>query len=64
MESAMSENMIDQLCSMNMNRRAGHVSPHKAVMVLAVIDLVASGDAKQNRFVYGPELLEHFRRYF
>ncbi len=60
----MRKNMIDQLCSMNMNKKAGHVSPHKAVMMLAVIDLVAAGGAKQNRFVYGPELLEHFRRYF
>ncbi len=56
--------VIDQLCSMRMNIRGGHVSPHKAVMMLAVIDLVASGGAKQNRVVYGLELLEHFRRYF
>ncbi len=60
----MSTNVIDQLCSMNMNKKAGHISPHKAVMMLAVIDLIASGDVKWNRFVYGPELLEHFRRYF
>ena len=64
MEGAMSDSVVDELCAMNMNRRAGHVSPHKAVMMLAVIDLVAAGDAKDNRFVYGPELLEHFRRYF
>jgi len=55
---------MDQLTAMRMNRQNGHISPHKAIMILAVIDLIASGDAEGNRIVYGPELLEHFRRYF
>ena len=57
-------NYIDQLTAMGMNKRGGHVSPHKAVMLLSVIDLIASGDAPDNRFRLSPELLEHFRRYF
>ena len=40
------------------------MSPHKAVMLLSVIDLVASGDASDNKFRLSPELMEHFRRYF
>lgn len=55
---------IDQLTSLGMNKRNGHVSPHKAVMMLAVIDLVAGGEVADNRIVYSPELLEQFRKYF
>lgn len=55
---------IDQLCSMVMNKSGGHTSPHKAVMMLAVIDLVRSGDTSGNLIEYGPELLERFKHYF
>ena len=57
-------NYMDQLTAMRMNRQNGHISPHKAIMMLAVIDLIASGETNGNQIVYGPELLEHFRRYF
>lgn len=55
---------IDQLTNLHMNTQRGHTSPHKAVMLLSVIDLIASGDAADNRFTLSPELMEHFRRYF
>ncbi len=55
---------MDQLTAMRMNKQNGHISPHKAIMLLAVIDLIASGDASENQFRLSPELLEHFRRYF
>ncbi|QHI68765.1 HNH endonuclease [Tichowtungia aerotolerans] len=55
---------IDQLVSMRMNTQNGHTSPHKAIMMLAVIDLIAGGETSGNRIEYGPELLEHFKRYF
>ena len=55
---------VDQLTTMRMNTQQGHTSPHKAIMLLSVIDLIASGDASRNRFRLGPELMEHFRRYF
>jgi len=59
-------NYMDQLTAMRMNPNpvSGKKSPHKAVMMLAVIDMVAAGDAEGNRIEYGPELLERFRRYF
>jgi predicted restriction endonuclease len=57
-------NYIDQLTAMHMNTQRGHTSPHKAVMLLSVIDLIASGDASGNQFRLSPELMEHFRRYF
>ena len=55
---------VDQLTAMRMNKQNGHISPHKAIMMLAVIDLIASGDASDNRFRLSPELMEHFLRYF
>lgn len=55
---------VDQLTAMRMNSQNGHISPHKPAMMLAVIDLIASGDTDGNRIEYGPELLEHFKRYF
>jgi hypothetical protein len=53
-------NYMDQLTAMRMNPNpvSGRKSPHKAVMLLAVIDMVAAGDAEGNRIEYGPELLE------
>ncbi len=57
-------NYIDQLTAMRMNAQGGHTSPHKAVMLLSILDLIASGDAADNRFRLSPELMEHFRRYF
>ena len=58
------DGIVDELTRMRMNVQGGHASPHKAVMMLAVIDMVASGDAAENSIHYGPELLEHFQRYF
>lgn len=55
---------VDQLTAMRMNTQDGHTSPHKAVMMLAVMDLIAAGETDDNCIEYGPELLEHFRRYF
>ena len=46
------------------NRRAGHTSPHKPVMLLAVLSLADNGRLPVNRIEYGPELLELFREYF
>lgn len=55
---------VDQLTTMRMNTQGGHISPHKAVMMLAVMDLIAAGDTDGNCIEYSPELLEGFRRYF
>jgi putative restriction endonuclease len=58
---------IDELCKLRMNPNpvSGQKSPHKPAMLLAIIDLISSGAVSVvNHFEYGPELLEHFRRYF
>lgn len=43
------QNYLDQLTAMRMNRQNGHISPHKVIMMLTVIDLIASGDEEDNR---------------
>lgn len=52
------KNYIDELATMRMNPNpvSGKKSPHKAVMMLTVIDMVASGAAEGSRIDYGPEL--------
>ncbi len=42
----------------------GRPRPHKAVMLLAVLSLADNGQLSENKIVYGPELLELFRRFF
>ena len=55
---------IDQLNKLHMAKTNGHVSPHKAVMLLATMDLVSGGDVNSNQIRLSPEMMEHFRRYF
>ncbi len=49
---------IDQLTAMHMNTQWGHTSPHKADMLLSVIDLFSSGETAKNRFTLSPESLD------
>lgn len=46
------------------HRPDGSPRPHKAVMLLAVLSLADNGQLAENRIVYGPELLELFKRFF
>ena len=55
---------VDAFAKLHVNRRGGHVSPHKPAMLLAVLSLVDNGGLVENRIEYGPELLELFREYF
>ena len=54
----------EALTRLRANRRAGHTSPHKPVMLLAVLSLADNGRLIDNKIEYGPELLELFREYF
>ncbi len=58
------EQYVDAVTKLHVNRRAGHLSPHKPVMLLAVLSLADNGVLLENRIEYGPELLELFREYF
>jgi len=58
------EHYVDAIAKLHAYRRAGHVSPHKPVMLLAVLSLADNGGLLENRIEYGPELLELFHEYF
>ena len=53
-----------EFAKLRVNPRPGGVSPHKICMLLAVLDLARGGGLSENRIVYGPQLLERFRRFF
>ena len=50
--------------SLHSDQHEGRPRPHKAVMLLAVLSLADNGQLTQNRIVYGPELLDLFKRFF
>lgn len=50
--------------SLHTDQHQGRPRPHKAVMLLAVLSLADNGQLIENKVVYGPELLELFKRYF
>lgn len=50
--------------ALNVNRRAGHSSPHKVCLLLAVMDLVEAGVITTNRILFNDRLIEQFNRHF
>jgi len=58
------EYYIEQFRRLRMNVQNDHKSPHKVVMLLAVMDLMESGVLKENRIEYSDALLEKFRAHF
>lgn len=50
--------------SLHTAQHEGRPRPHKAVMLLAVLSLADNGQLMENKVIYGPELLELFKRYF
>lgn len=49
---------------LNVNRTGDHISPHKPVMLLAMLQLAGAGLLKQNKIYYDQDLLEPFRSFF
>ncbi len=49
---------------LHVDRSSGYSKPHKAVMLLAVIDMIEAAAAPVNRIEFGEPLTERFRRYF
>lgn len=49
---------------LRMNSAGGQASPHKVAMLLAVINLIESGQIKDNRIFFSPLLRESFTRCF
>jgi len=58
------EHYVKAFSRLNVNRSHGRTSPHKPVMLLAVIELAENGLITENRILYSPQLLERFRAYF
>ena len=58
------QDYLDKLANLNVNRRHGHPSPHKPVMLLALMDLFEGGEQIENRIPFEPELIGGFKRYF
>jgi putative restriction endonuclease len=50
--------------TLNVNRRAGRASPHKACMLLAVLGLAEAGKLEHNEIRFEPPLLERYQRFF
>ena len=50
--------------ALKVNSSSGHAKPHKACMLLAVIDLLDSGSLTQNRFVFDDRLKDAFSQRF
>ncbi len=55
---------VDNFSRLVVNVSHGRASPHKICMLLAVLDLAKAGGLAENRIVYGPQLLERYRRFF
>lgn len=58
------EHYIDDFRNLNVNRRREHASPHKVCLLLAVADLIETGEADDNQFSFDEVLLEAYNRQF
>lgn len=54
----------DRFAQLVVNVKHGNASPHKICMLLAALDLARAGGLADNHIVYGPQLLERYRRFF
>jgi len=57
-------NFCARFQTLHSDQHEGRPRPHKAVMLLAVLSLADNGQLVENQIVYGPELLELFKRFF
>lgn len=55
---------IDRLYRLRRDSPGGYERPHKPILLLAVIDGIASGTITDNRIVLTDELIDRFKRYF
>ena len=58
------EYYVKAFSKLNVNRAGDHPSPHKPVMLLAVLELAEAGLLTENKICYNQELLERFRSFF
>lgn len=53
---------VDMFASLHVNKQYGKVAPHKAVMLLSVMDLVEMGEIDSNRVVFSNRLEDQFHK--
>ncbi len=58
------EYYIHAFSKLHVNRSGEHVSPHKPVMLLAVLALAEAGFLKENKILYNQNLLDIFKSFF
>lgn len=56
MQEAILQKYIDQLTSMNVSNRDGYKAPHKAILMLSVIDSVQAGHINSSEIRYDAQL--------
>ena len=56
----MTQNYISQFTSLNTAKIAGKIAPHKAILLLAIMDLVESGEITSPRIVLTEQLEKAF----
>jgi putative restriction endonuclease len=57
-------NWAEQFQNLHVDRSSGYDKPHKALMLLAVIDAIEAAAVPENRISFDEPLKERFRRYF
>ena len=55
-------NYINQFSSLHVNKQRGQIAPHKAMLLLSVMDLVANGSINSNKIEFSEKLEEHSYR--
>lgn len=53
---------IIQFSSLHVNKQRGQIAPHKAILLLSVMDLIASGYINSNKIEFSERLEEQFMR--
>ena len=61
---ARSEDLIERLKRLHVDRSHGDPAPHKPLMLLAVLDLAEEGAIQHNRIEHAPRLIERFNDYW
>jgi putative restriction endonuclease len=55
---------LERLYNLRRDKHGSHERPHKPVLLLSILDLLARGEVTANDIALTPELEKTFRRYF
>lgn len=60
MKNSLMHNYINQFSSLHVNKQRGQIAPHKAILLLSVMDLIANGYLNSNKIKFSERLEEQF----